>query len=935
MAELALALSYLIAPPDGLWRWADDGDTLAWHDGTTVAFRAEVVAVLETLAPNGLPPFHAVVLLLAACRGKVPDDPARLLQSGVKVPDTTGEDALVDQLAAAIGAQERRYTATLELLRALGRFPTETRAGTRAKTVLMEAVFETTTPALAPEDAGAVLRALGSGSLGTDVLNGRSDRVSAAEYAPAVHALHEGLKNLTPAALASRQRTGLDRGDLAPAGLPEDLRPPAERVRRLLAELRTDPEHAGLARVARDILGALELPRRLSEPEEFALGGVADLANRGSLDRLLLSELAHDDDTLATRVALNEALYLRREPPAAPPPAAFALLLDTGLRMWGVPRLFAAAVALALGATGARRGSLTVFRAAGAGVSAVDLFTAAGLAELLGALRTEAHPGAALPAFLDALGNNGGVNRTEAVVITHRDALADAGFRRALDAAAERPDGPALLLAVVDRAGGFALWPYPPEARTPWCEATVRLEDLLPTPPAAPTATPLLDPRRPADLPVFLSVRPTPLRLPVAGDVDATLQEAGGGTFAVVNGRALYVWDRADRGAELVAHGLPGGPTLLVNFTGSEMFILKGAWHDGTIPLARVDLARDAPRPEVHRLPMRCPPLGAFAEGNIAFLVFRPRVDVWNLRTGEKLQEIVFPGSTHWMGGRYFVRHVVLPGENKPRREWHFLSWEGLLGALHPVPGRTEDVVAMWDRAGLSGPWALTRAGHVRRWEERAGKPTFAFNLPPDAKVRVSRDGHRLLIGEDQARVLDVVNLVNPGLGTYPHPAAKTLFEPESEAPAYSTRRRFEAVCALPAARRLLLRSNKGRLVEFTPGGEEGGGTLTTVSDPPHAAEWWPFAPLPLTPERGYTLGAAAWPNGSRAFLDSRGLLHLKSADLAVPELTLVLTEAASAAWASTGERCGHPFFVGDQGPLAPAAGLREILDRFLENTRA
>ena len=461
------------------------------------------------------------------------------------------------------------------------------------------------------------------------------------------------------------------------------------------------------------------------------------------------------------------------------------------------------------------------------------------------------------------------------------------------------------------------------------------MEELLAIPPAVAATAPLLDPRRPANLPVFLSVRPTPPRLPVAGDVDAAL-EWGDSAFGVVGGRALYAWDRADRGAELVAHGLPGGPTLLLHQDDPQLFILKNAWHDGTAPLARVSLAEDAPRPEVHRLPMRCPPLGAFAEGSHAFLVFKPRVDVWNLRTGEKLQEIALPGSTRWMGGKYFIRFFVRPGEDKPRREWHFLSWEGLLGAMHPVPGETDDVVAMWDRAGSGsgGPWALTRAGHVRQLVEPAGKPTFAFSLPPDARVRVSRDGHRLLIGEDRARALDVVDLNTRRFGTHPPTGAAALFEPESKAPAYPTRRRFEAVCALPASRRLLLRSNKGRSVEFTLG-EDDADALPTVADPPDATGWRPFTPLPLTPGRGYTLGVAAWPNGSQAFLDSRGLLHLKSADGDVPEISLVLTNAASAAWASTGQRCGHPFFCGDNGPLAPAAALREVLDRFIEGTRA
>ena len=55
---------------------------------------------------------------------------------------------------------------------------------------------------------------------------------------------------------------------------------------------------------------------------------------------------------LATRIALNEALYLRREVPPSFPPERRHVLIDSGLRMWGVPRVFSTAVALSLAATG-------------------------------------------------------------------------------------------------------------------------------------------------------------------------------------------------------------------------------------------------------------------------------------------------------------------------------------------------------------------------------------------------------------------------------------------------------------------------------------------------------------------------------------------------------------------------------------------------------
>src|SRR5258708_1714250 len=105
------ALEYLRVPAGGLWHWAENGAVLVWRDGGTVAFREEIIQVLESLAPNGLPSFGAIVFLLAACRGKLPtvadivqEHATPLLSS----PDknamlVTARSQLKAQIEAAIG----------------------------------------------------------------------------------------------------------------------------------------------------------------------------------------------------------------------------------------------------------------------------------------------------------------------------------------------------------------------------------------------------------------------------------------------------------------------------------------------------------------------------------------------------------------------------------------------------------------------------------------------------------------------------------------------------------------------------------------------------------------------------------------------------------------------------------------------------------------
>src|SRR6266536_5695904 len=87
------AIEYLRAPAGGLWRWADNGAVLVWHDGSTIAFREEIRQILEWLAPNGLPSFGAIVFLLAACRGKTPNVTDIVTEARVPLPPRMGQDA--------------------------------------------------------------------------------------------------------------------------------------------------------------------------------------------------------------------------------------------------------------------------------------------------------------------------------------------------------------------------------------------------------------------------------------------------------------------------------------------------------------------------------------------------------------------------------------------------------------------------------------------------------------------------------------------------------------------------------------------------------------------------------------------------------------------------------------------------------------------------
>src|ERR1041385_5490040 len=134
------AISYLRAPANGPWRWAEDGNVVTWSDGSTVAFREEITQILQWLAPNGLPPFGAIVLMLAACRGKVPPAGTFLRDSTTPLPTALGSKAAL--LLTARRQLNAQLEAALKELGKLSKLPPGLNSGVKAKCFLAEAIFE-------------------------------------------------------------------------------------------------------------------------------------------------------------------------------------------------------------------------------------------------------------------------------------------------------------------------------------------------------------------------------------------------------------------------------------------------------------------------------------------------------------------------------------------------------------------------------------------------------------------------------------------------------------------------------------------------------------------------------------------------------------------------------------------------------------------------
>ncbi len=892
------ALDYLHAPVGGLWHWAENGNVLVWRDGTTIAFREEIARVLETLAPNGLPSFGAIVFLLAACRGKTPAVSDIVPESNAALPPQLGSKASL--LLTARAQLKAQLEAALVELRKCAQLPAEIKANLPAKCVLAEAAFE---PAKVERciEAAAVLRGVREPMTDTELTDperaGRSG-----SYLRQIHMVAEGLKPHTAESLLLRLRTSLDS---LPAPAELEL-PAAERARKLIEELSRDRKFGFVARAARELMAAVRLPRRLQEQEQLAVGGVADLSNRGPLDRLLLSELAHDDLTLAVRVALNEALYLRREPPLREPPGTLALLLVSGLRSWGVPRVLAAAVALAFVACDKQHSKVLSWRASGDRLEPVELLSREGLLQHLAALATTAHPGESLRAFAEAVDP---LPEAQSVIITDPDTLADPEFRRAL---ADHPHTPGFV-ATVERSGRFELHALPLSRRQPVCEADLDLDALFETKPGLSVIKREADP----DLPAIFRIDPFPFLLPLPGKLESWIG-AEGRTYGMLTDRRLVQFGDRRRGGRVLADQLPHGRTIWMDCGDDRLHLVKAGSNAHPARLVSLNLPHDNLR--VSELVSGAEVLAVHRYGDVIVLIRHYDVRAYSLADGKLVGQVRNP--YHWCQGR-FLRGPA---------HMHFAVWDGQQVKLEAIPlsrGYTPAAIAVvFDREGMDGPWFVYHTGLVvcSATEEQVQLPMPFPGSVLTANIRVSRDGHRLYYSA-ASRWHRIQDLNDGTVLELPEDfRGEPVVELVPRLPYWNLRRVVHSITA--GASPVICWGRTETFSRFQVDKKRGRAQLTTypATPPGPGVLTATFAEQRVKTTFGCTLRVTELAGCAKVYLDSRGLMHLKSKDPNVPEVSLVLAEPELAGWTSDGHVCGPPFFFEGDYVSEPALVYERLL---------
>jgi hypothetical protein len=334
--------------------------------------------------------------------------------------------------------------------------------------------------------------------------------------------------------------------------------------------------------------------------------------------------------------------------------------------------------------------------------------------------------------------------------------------------------------------------------------------------------------------------------------------------------------------------------------------------------------------------PTAAGPMSACARGGVLYLTFQRKghvpsydVEAFDLASGA-------PIGSETLSAVELARDRFFRGL---QRGWNALAHDGHRPLLVDVsfPQAQEalaesPIIGLFDRAGHDGPWAVLADGRIL---DGAGKvlPRRFTRLPVRWKfVGVSADGNRIVLGAFENHLLDLSLDEDPKL--IKADVAEELLVPRiywSTRFSAAIRNSFETAYV---ADRGLLSIVTPKHVRFEFDTDENGLMIMKETGRPQINPT-PVTFKPVNPPRGMRieLSAAAWRDGSKAFLDSRGLLHLKSSDRSIPELSMVLTTDKIAGWSSEGKMFGPRQFIGDAPAAAPAEFAR-LLRRFNSKLR-
>lgn len=531
-------VSYFRAPKNYFWRWAEKGEVIEWRNGHTLCYRHELMEILQLMAPHGWPPLGSILLAHAAMKDDwwVSSEKGGMLQATLLIieqqKDKEKFSGLKEELMLAFENLDRIHLIEDELV-----------AGNK-KAVVLHTIFNSKRVFVPGEEATKRLNEFNSGRLDPYIFKEGIDNAGAYFTQDLGH-LNRAMSRFSDRyELEMEIRTGLK-----DPPVPVEMEVPETKQNDLLEQLAEDPATAGIANLTQHLIAALHIPMHTHGSSDQHFGGVSDISNRGDFDRLLLSELAHDDLSLMARLANNEALYLRREDMPDDLNKQRYILIDTCLKMWGTPRVFGMATALACTRDNKSKATMEAFALGGEKFRPVDLATKEGVITALEQQDVALDCSQSLTRFMDQGSLNGD---DEYFLITEAAQAQHPSFQHVLATLKK----PLTFLLTVDRAGEMKCYQFFHGHRKLIGEARFDIPRLM---------APIKKTRRvhvPDKLPAMFYCLPFALYFPsskVKFTSDRIFEIGDKGALAITLDRRVLYWEGKDRGAEELLDKLEDG----------------------------------------------------------------------------------------------------------------------------------------------------------------------------------------------------------------------------------------------------------------------------------------------------------------------------------------------------------------------------------------
>lgn len=916
MGQRMVPPDYFVSPAPTLWTIDETGEALEWKDSHSTALMLPHVNLLcRALAEQlkGLPSLTAILFTVDA------------LSKGWSLQLA---EQRVERLVTSSGdLRSSRFMLPQmgKWLHSLQSLDIEFRQGVAAHTAFLCELFEQFPREWLETDEVETSQTLqwldnilgDRGNLLATHLKDEADSV-----ARALAALDFlSMQVLTTESLQLRMRTGLDN---LPSGEPLEMveRFPIAALVRQLASL--DDDLSVVARMAQFVSATVSLPRSPSDPDTLPIGGVSDVTNRGEPDRLLMSELALDSDLLIARIANGQALYLRREQPPQPESKHRCLMIETGIRTWGTMRLYAAAFALGLCIAQERRGGEQVDVVTVAGESAwlEDVTTRAGLMRFYERLLADVHPGRALMDIVNR--NNLGLDMTNQPILVLSEATdRDAAFHHAIN---DFPNP--YMVARVERTG----WVDLSERSSVGGQSLQRMRLEIMAQPAEKSikeskSTSLIVSGQ-KNLPGFLQLNPCPLRFSIQLDgprVQAYKTDPHVEYWALTHDRRVMLLDDSHLGAIEVG-SVPSGRVLASHVPkhNAWLLVIESTPHMSKVPVHWLVKAEGTRGVTMYQLK-----LGDERAHQVTYCFHHSHL----LRVGKNLtyfdarngnQLVSDPCQYPYLGQQYFGTYGVYVVDCRDdSMQWH---WLGKVPSIAGSAARSQRGLPVVYARDLS--WMLELTGDSPSPQPTGMKIQTGY---PHSIVSVNDSGTEMLVA-----LTGVESSTNPLLICSPRekrvvrlsltepkvvfagdksPDRLAAFQVGQHALFHQSRNMRKRITGLSFQNGRVIAHTRGKRYAIQPdkvNDVEGLFWRQVTNLEPKSRQYVFEKPIQRAggPHARWKLRYVKLPKGE-AWLDSRGMLHLKAIDGS--ELSLMLADSPLAGWHSSGKVFGPQYFIVDK----------------------